>query len=307
VGSFGERLQRERAARGISLEEISEATKISARHLRALEGEHFSNLPGGVFNRGFVRSYARFLNLNEEQLVAEYVAADGTHDDLPLPNARLVGTEKERPPINVRAIVQLLIVLVLLAGGIGAWKEYAAEIKSELQQMKERRTRRHTPTSHAPRPKAAETATVETVPASTTPAASTSQNVSVETVPAPSLVVSPDTNVSADSIRDGAGPVSTTASQPAATATRKDALADGFEVVVHANQKSWIAATADGHTLEDGLLDVATQKSYRARKQLVLVAGNAGGLEISYNGHNLGLAGAPNKRKVLTFTSEGLQ
>ena len=52
MGSFGERLQREREMRGITLDEIAEATKIGTRSLRALESEEFDKLPGGVFNKG---------------------------------------------------------------------------------------------------------------------------------------------------------------------------------------------------------------------------------------------------------------
>ena len=59
--------------RGISLEEIAEATKIGTRSLRALEEQDFDKLPGGIFNKGFVRAYARYLGLDEEQAVADYL------------------------------------------------------------------------------------------------------------------------------------------------------------------------------------------------------------------------------------------
>src|SRR6476646_254524 len=75
MGSFGERLRREREMRGITLEEISESTKISQRHLQAVENEDFNLLPGGIFNKGFVRAYARYLGIDEDQAVADYVAA----------------------------------------------------------------------------------------------------------------------------------------------------------------------------------------------------------------------------------------
>ncbi len=58
--------------RGVTLEEISAATRISLRFLEALESEQWDSLPGGIFNRGFIRAVARFLGLNEESLVAEY-------------------------------------------------------------------------------------------------------------------------------------------------------------------------------------------------------------------------------------------
>ena len=72
VGGFGERLRREREMRGIALDEISTATKISNRFLRALEEEKFDQLPGGIFNKGFVRAYAKFLGIDEDQAIADY-------------------------------------------------------------------------------------------------------------------------------------------------------------------------------------------------------------------------------------------
>ena len=69
---FGEHLKREREMRGVTLEEISAATRIAPRFLLALENEQWDQLPGGVFNRGFIRAIARFLGLDEDTLVSEY-------------------------------------------------------------------------------------------------------------------------------------------------------------------------------------------------------------------------------------------
>ena len=75
VGTFGEKLRKQREQRGISLDTISTVTKISPRMLRAIEDEHFDQLPGGVFSKGFVRAYARQVGLNEEEAVADYLTA----------------------------------------------------------------------------------------------------------------------------------------------------------------------------------------------------------------------------------------
>jgi cytoskeletal protein RodZ len=75
VGAFGEKLRQQREQRGLTLEAISNATKISPRMLRALEEEHFEQLPGGVFNKGFVRAYARQIGLNQEETVTAYLTA----------------------------------------------------------------------------------------------------------------------------------------------------------------------------------------------------------------------------------------
>src|SRR5882757_31386 len=75
VGAFGEKLRKQREQRGLALDAISNSTKISTRMLRALEDEHFDHLPGGVFNKGFVRAYARQVGLDEEETITDYLAA----------------------------------------------------------------------------------------------------------------------------------------------------------------------------------------------------------------------------------------
>ena len=75
MGQFGEELRRERESRGIALEAITDSTKISSRHLNALEREQFDRLPGGVFNRGIVRGYARVVGLDEETWVDRFMSA----------------------------------------------------------------------------------------------------------------------------------------------------------------------------------------------------------------------------------------
>lgn len=120
MGSFGERLQREREMRGITLEEIADSTKIGTRSLRALEEEDFEKLPGGIFNKGFVRAYARYLGIDEEQAVADFLAAAGEAEP-PLPNPH--PTEKVatyRP--SHRGWAAVLALLVLAAGGYAAWR-----------------------------------------------------------------------------------------------------------------------------------------------------------------------------------------
>src|SRR5690242_7322288 len=69
--SIGECLRRERLRRNLRLEQISGELKISARMLAAIEAEEFGKLPGGVFTKSFVRQYAQYLGLDEDDMVAE--------------------------------------------------------------------------------------------------------------------------------------------------------------------------------------------------------------------------------------------
>jgi cytoskeletal protein RodZ len=77
MSSFGEKLKRERELRGISLREIADGTKISARFLQALEEDRIDALPGGLFPRAFARQYALFLGLDAERIVADFAEAHG--------------------------------------------------------------------------------------------------------------------------------------------------------------------------------------------------------------------------------------
>ena len=70
--TFGQDLKRERELRGISLAEIADFSKISLRLLRALEDNQLSILPGKFFTRGIIRTYAKYLGLEEEAVLNQY-------------------------------------------------------------------------------------------------------------------------------------------------------------------------------------------------------------------------------------------
>jgi cytoskeleton protein RodZ len=74
MATLGEKLRREREVRGVSVKEISEATRIHVNFLNALEENDFGSLPGGVFVTGFLRNYAVHLGLDADKIVAEYEA-----------------------------------------------------------------------------------------------------------------------------------------------------------------------------------------------------------------------------------------
>lgn len=125
-GTFGERLKRERELREVKLEEISNATRISLRFLAALENEDWSKLPGGVFGRGFVRTIARYLGLNEEGLLSEYDLArgEGVSSQLTKSEERIPSPPKWIPAAAL--LVILLLLAGLIAGGVYGWHKYKA-------------------------------------------------------------------------------------------------------------------------------------------------------------------------------------
>jgi cytoskeleton protein RodZ len=85
MGNFGEDLRMERISRGVALEDITAVTKISQRHLLALEQERFRLLPGGILNKGIVRGYAGVLGLDErvwtDRFMKAYSASGQTSEE----------------------------------------------------------------------------------------------------------------------------------------------------------------------------------------------------------------------------------
>ncbi|MES2219834.1 MAG: helix-turn-helix domain-containing protein [Acidobacteriota bacterium] len=74
---FGEALRCERQRRSVSLEDIAQTTKVTVRSLQALESDAFDQLPGGILSKGIVRSYVRFLGLDETEWVDRFLDASG--------------------------------------------------------------------------------------------------------------------------------------------------------------------------------------------------------------------------------------
>jgi cytoskeleton protein RodZ len=130
-GSFGERLKRERELREVSLDELTKATRISQRFLEALENEDWKKLPGGIFGRGFVRTIAGYLGLDEETLLGEYDLARG---DVSRESSGHAEDRIPSTPLWV-PVLGVLIVCAALAGlffaGRYAWHRYAARRNSQ--------------------------------------------------------------------------------------------------------------------------------------------------------------------------------
>ncbi len=104
----GEFLRRERELRYISLDDVAERTKISRRYLEAIEEGQYDRLPGEIFVRGFIRSYAQSVGLDPEDTLLRYNQARIVHGAPPL--------RAERPFLATRAWNERSLLWLLLAG-----------------------------------------------------------------------------------------------------------------------------------------------------------------------------------------------
>ena len=70
--TLGEKLRQAREERGLTLSEVADQTRISSLYLESIENDDYRILPGGIFNKGFVKSYAKFVGINEQEALQDY-------------------------------------------------------------------------------------------------------------------------------------------------------------------------------------------------------------------------------------------
>jgi transcriptional regulator with XRE-family HTH domain len=122
MASFGENLRRERELRGVDLQEIADATKISVRFLRALENDRIDVLPGGLFPAAFVKQYAAHVGLDPDKTVADFLLQHGAPQ---VPERRMAPLERRFPVSPGLAFFALVTAaaVVLTLWGRGAGRE----------------------------------------------------------------------------------------------------------------------------------------------------------------------------------------
>jgi cytoskeletal protein RodZ len=110
--SIGSILKKERELRQVSIEEMAQTTRIPIRVLQNLEADRLDELPGDVFVRGFVRSYARTLGVDEAPLLARYGALH-VPVEAPVPMPTIAPPERGRRYGVTFAVVVLLVLFTL--------------------------------------------------------------------------------------------------------------------------------------------------------------------------------------------------
>jgi cytoskeleton protein RodZ len=288
MGSVGETLRGERLRRNLSLEQISRETKITARLLDAIEKEQFDLLPGGVFAKSFVRQYARFLGLDEEELAAEVEKAINPSADLPSFAAAPPEPVFKVPKVgewpgtgrsNSSALpaLALVVAVMLVCSAVYAWWQ------------RSRRAAPAPPPASAVEKVAAPAAPKPAAPAPVTPAVVNDAGAPPKTEPAasaPETAAAPETPVA---------PVEN--ANPAAT----------LHVSLAADADTWVQAWADGKCVVVGTLQPNAVKTVDAVDTVRIRTGNAGGLQVTVNGKPAGPIGPSGQIRIVEISRDKVQ
>jgi cytoskeletal protein RodZ len=304
--AFGENIRREREMRGVSLEEISSATKISMRFLEAIEREDFSKLPGGIFSRSFIRSYARYLGLDEERVVTEYQIAAHPQTDFDL--HRMVSGNTSARPASRTPLIATVIAVALLATGyvLFRYAPHPTEAPAPPPPAPATESKAVTPPG-TPVPMASGDTTAPpgmnpaaggVTPGATSPASTT-------TGPTPNSPVAPATppGTAVTGVNPPAQPSPQSGSPPGAN------LAADTDLVlqVAATERTWMAVDADGKMVLQRVLVPQEVKTVKAHKSFDVTTGNAQGVILTLNGETLKPLGRHGEVKTVHLTREDLK
>jgi cytoskeleton protein RodZ len=291
--SFGEKLRLEREKRNITLEQVSVSTKIGLRMLRALEENQFNQLPGGIFNKGFVRAYSRVVGLDEEQTIADYLQASGDAAPpstevvvSPAPTSRSEKPQKERddrrksrPEVARRGkgseAEESAVRIDASSGGMGhqlPWGVFAAllllvALTLSLWNRYERSSKRQSSSSPS---EPADHGSAAAVPSA--PQGSMTQLTPVSNSPPAS-------------------------DSPSGTQ---------FSLLIKAHDDSWITITSDGKPIPSELMIAGSERTIRGTKQIIVRAGNVGGLDFQLNGERIPIIGESGEVKTVIFGPRGI-
>jgi cytoskeletal protein RodZ len=278
--TFGESLKREREMRGVTLDEISAATRIATRFLRAIENEEWDQLPGGVFNRGFVRAVAHYLGLDEENIVAEYILAVGDRPSVPVWTGSPPVVTPDQPWLAW--IIAALILVSLLAGGWFGTRRLLARRAAK-------RAAQAAALSAAPSPEP-----MDAPP----PISSAEPAPPVNAAPAPNAAPNaPDATPGATTVATDSTPVAA----PSAPAT------DRFELTIEANKKTKVTVVADKDVVFEGTMKSGEKQFFSAADHFQVSAKDAGALHLEMNGHALGPLGRPGHSAKVKLTRDALK
>jgi cytoskeleton protein RodZ len=251
-GGLGASLRDARERRGVTLFQIAQTTKISIAVLEALERNDISRLPGGIFSRGFVRSFAAEVGLDPEAAVHEFAAQFPLHSAL----ARSVGSERVEDYDALGSdrqtaanFFQLLAISIPL---IGITLYFASAGKPSG------------PTGATPAKPGAPEPSVMTRSEERLPPSGT----------APSV----------PTIAPNSGGTSSMVGTVGAIASSNQTAGDRLLVMLTTTRPCWVSATVDGRKEIERLLHEGEQRSLDVRGTLLLTVGDAGAITMRLNG-----------------------
>ncbi|HEX9764724.1 MAG TPA: RodZ domain-containing protein [Candidatus Acidoferrales bacterium] len=290
MASFGENLRRERELRGITLNELANSTKVGVRHLEALERNQFHRLPGGIFNRGFVRAVARYMKLDEAFWISEYARAAGEEPEV------LAHYVKEPPSPTAaghrRSAWSFAALLVLFAVGVYVVHDLRVRRAAEAAQAG----------PPAPIQPGHLTAPVDESRSATSPAPSGALPAATNAVDSSSTATRPESQPALAQ----PNPASAEPAAVEAAAAPQAAPAD-LRLQVDVVEEAWVRVAVDDQVRYQGQVKPGEPRRFRGSRRLEISTRNASAVVLTLNGETLPPLGQPGEERTVVLTAQDLK
>ena len=290
--SVGEFFRQVRETKGLTVDEVASKTRIRTDFVKALEEGNFAKLPDQVFARGFVRSYARSLGLDEEDAIQRFVQSAGAFYEKQGERERLRQRQVEeerrrkanRKAVGVAIAVAIATLVFLLGRGQSSTlvrrsgSDAPPPSKKSAPFVKDARDSPSRPGLELPPPLTPATKPVEPTSVASKPAQEKSPPSSPVAVPS-KTPIQPELTPSPSSSSIGSeGPL-------AGLSVNGPAGADGPLVLnLDATELSWVVVQVDAGSPQEALLRPGEKGQWKAQDQFIVTLGNAGGVRAELNG-----------------------
>ncbi len=296
--SVGEFFKQVRETKGLTVDDVASKTRIRPDYVKALEEGNFAKLPDQVFARGFVRSYARSLGLDEEDAMHRFIQSAGAFYDkqeererLRLKQAEDERRKKANRKVIVAAVGVALLGLVLLLSR----EQSSVVVTRPVPEPAPSKVKPPVPPPKSARDPVAPTTGQNPLVNVGPGRLDADKSTGTEPLPLPSVGAAPKSSASAEP-----GEPAPRASVPDDRTTRLslDELASASVPLVlelEAQELSWVVVQVDGGSPQEALLRAGERAKWKAKDRFMVTLGNAGGVRVELNGKPQGPFGPSGK------------
>lgn len=289
--SVGEFFRQVRETKGLTVDEVAAKTRIRSDFVKALEDGNFAKLPDQVFARGFVRSYARSLGLDEEDAIHRFVQSAGAfyekQDERERLKVRQVEEERKRQA-NRKAVAVAIGIAVLTLIFLLSREQSSVLRRGTSELMSNKRGVPATkeagdPSAHQdPEPIPIPAKSSDVAPPAPVKPVAESRATEPAGGHAPVVVAKPEADPVSTASPGTDGPLGSLAIEGAGPASDGQLALD-----LEANELSWVVVQIDNGSPQEALLRPGEKAHWKGQDQFILTLGNAGGVKAELNGKPL--------------------
>jgi cytoskeleton protein RodZ len=296
-GELGDVLQQAREAQRLTLEQVEQETRIRQKYLMALEQGQYDELPTPGHIHGFLRNYARYLDLDMAEVEALYARDRAAHRRFEprIFHPKNISLLPRQPLIKADLVLGVVIVALLAVLGYLFWQHGWPRLKPllPLVGISVPGNMRETPEATATLSPTTSTALVAALTRTPSPTSSLggATPTAIATV-APTETFTPEPLPTATPTLDSPLVIATPTPEPTSTPTATPTRTGGVIVAARFIDRVWLQVTVDGQESAGNLYEAGDEEQWTADRTIYMICGNAGGIELAVNGEELGVLGS---------------